>query len=97
MFECTESFEKAMLFSTLNTNSMYWKFKMGRKDVDKTALLAPNGLWKYTRMPSRLNTPPAKFQKAMNVIGATVKRQHAPVYIDDIIIFSKHWKNTRDV
>lgn len=56
--------------------------------MDKTSFVTHNGLCRYNRMPFGLKNAPATFQRAMDVILATVKWQFALVYIDDVLSFS---------
>lgn len=52
--------------------------------MKKALFLVHNELYKYSRMPFGLKNTPATFYRAMNVITATVKLQHALVCIYDI-------------
>lgn len=89
MDKCIDSLDEARVFSTLDVSSGYWKIEMDDKDVDKTEFVTQHGLIRYTRMPFELKNVPATFQRAMDVIQASVKWQFGIVYIDDIIIISK--------
>lgn len=62
---------------------------MNDKHLDKTAFVTHLGLFKYMRMPFRLENAPSTFQRAMDVIPTSVKGQYAIVEIDNIIIFPK--------
>lgn len=62
---------------------------MDDKYVEKAASVTRHGLFKYSRMPLGLRNAHAAFQRAMDVILASVEWQHAITYNDDISIFSK--------
>lgn len=61
---------------------------MDEKNIEKTVFVEHQGPFKYTRMPFRLKNTPATFQCSTSVILSLATLQHAPVYIDNIIIFS---------
>lgn len=71
---------------------------MDGEDIGKTAFVMHHRHFKYTRMSLKLESALATFRCAMGVIPASVKWQHATIYIDDIIIFSEteeeHLKHT---
>ena len=88
MDECIDSLGNAQVFSTLDANAGYWQVELDERDKDKTAFVTHHGLYRYTRMPFGLKNAPATFQRAMDVILASVKWQTAIVYLDDVIVFS---------
>ena len=88
MDECIDSLGDAVIFSTLDCNSGYWKIPMSDEDRDKTAFVSHCGLFRWLRMPFGLKNAPGTFQRAADVILAGVKWQFALVYLDDIIIYS---------
>lgn len=74
---------------TLEVNSGYWQIKMEKMVIDGTAFVTHHGLLKYTRKPFGLKSQPAMFQRAIDVVLASVKWRHALVCIDEVIIFTK--------
>lgn len=93
MDECTDSLCEAQSFTTLDANLVYWQFEMGDNDIDKTAFVTNHGLFKYFQMPFGLKNAPATSQWATDIILASVKWQHALVYIENVIIF-RSWQNS---
>lgn len=101
MDECIDSLGDAQVFSTLDCNSGYWQIEVETEDRPKTAFVTHHGVYQYTRMPFGLKNAPATFQRAVDMILASVKWQYAIVYLDDIVIFSRnveeHLKHIRTV
>lgn len=89
MDECTDCLGTVNVFSTMDANSSYQQTILDEKDVDKTAFVTHNGLFWYTRMLCGLKNAPATFWCAMDFILAPVKWQHALVYVDNVVIFSR--------
>lgn len=89
------------MFSSLDVNSGYWQIEMDDEDFHMTAFVTYHGLFKYSWIPFRFRKAHATFQQAKDDIIALVKRQHALVYIPDIIIFPKapeqHLQHIEDV
>ena len=89
MDECIDSLGEAVIFSTLDCNSGYWQIPVAQEDKDKTAFISHYGLYRWLRMPFGLKNAPGTFQRAADIILASVKWQFALVYLDDIIVYSK--------
>lgn len=69
---CIDSWRRAQLFSTLNASSAYQQIEIDNQVVDKTVVVAYHGLYKYTGIPLGLKNALATFQKAVDVIIASV-------------------------
>lgn len=69
--------------------------------MSKTAFVTHNGLYRYTRIPFGLKNAPVYFQRAMDIVLAPVKWQHALAYIDDFVKFFKtleeRWNHVKAV
>ena len=87
-----QQLEGAEYFSSLDLVSGYNQFGMRRTDVEKTAFSTPEGLFEFTRMPMGLSNAPATFQRAMNHIFAGMINRRIMVFIDDILVYSRTWK-----
>lgn len=74
---------------------------MDEEDMVKTAFIIHHGFVKYTRMPFGLKNTPPTFQRPMDAIFASVKWQHATVYINGAIGIFKalenHLKHTEEL
>lgn len=86
---CIDFLGEARILFTFNANSDYLQLEMDEKDADQTAFVTHHGLYWYTKMPFGPKNASKTFQGAMNVILASVERQCAIVYINDVIIFFK--------
>ena len=78
--------------STLDLTKGYWQVPVAEKDREKSAFSTSFGLFQFTRMPFDLQGAPATFQRMvdrlLNGLG-----DFANAYIDDVIIYSKTWKD----
>lgn len=89
MDECTDSLEKATVFSTLDANSGYWRIEIDEGNQEKTALTSNCRPHLFMKMAFGLKNALATFQMAMNVIVASVRWLLAVIYLDDIAVFSQ--------
>ncbi len=88
MNECIDWLGNAQVFWTLDANSGYWQIEVDEADRDYTAFVSHHGLYRYKRMPFGLRNAPSTFQRAIDIVLASVKWRYAIVYLDDIIVFS---------
>ena len=79
-------------FSTLDLISGYWQVEVNPKDREKTAFCTPEGLFEFKVMPFRLCNAPATFQRLMDLVLAGVQWTSCLVYIDDVVILGKTFK-----
>lgn len=101
MDECLDSLGEAEIFSSLDCNWGYWQLSFSKADIDKTTFTSHYGTYRFKRMPFGLQNAPTTFQRAIDVVLASVKWQFALVYLDDIIVFSQsiddHFDHLRTV
>lgn len=77
------------MFLTLDADLSYLHVKVDDQDVDEKIFATNHGLYKYIMMLFRTKNVPAAIWLAMDIILASVKRQHRIVYANGIIVFSK--------
>lgn len=87
MDECIDSLGDATVLSTLDANSGYWLIEIENGDRDKTAFTSHYALYLLVCMPFGLKNAIVTFQRAMDVVLASMKWQLALVYLDEIIAF----------
>ena len=83
---------KATYFTTLDLHAGYHHIPLDRSSIPKTAFNLPFGKYDYVKVPFGLVQAPAYFQELMT--GVLKDFPFAIVYLDDIIIFSTHHRNT---
>lgn len=80
-------------FSTLDINSAFWSIPLKVEDRQKTAFVTQEGHFQWTCLPFGLKTSPAIFQRILsNIIRRHKLSEFTVNYIDDILIFSKTFK-----
>src|SRR5688572_6624324 len=79
-------------FSTLDLASGFWQVEVFSKDWEKTAFTTPFGIYEFIVMPFELINAPATFQRVMDRVFHEVTWKFVLVYIDDIIIYLKTYK-----
>jgi 8-oxo-dGTP pyrophosphatase MutT (NUDIX family)/predicted aspartyl protease len=90
--ELLDSLQDAQWFTTLDLASGYWQIKVREEDQEKTAFITKFGTYEFKVMPFGLCNAPATFQRTMDKVLAGIKEQFVLVYLDDVIIYSKTFK-----
>jgi len=80
-------------FSKLDVNSAFWSIPVREKDRYKLAFVTHHGHWQWKCLPFGLRSAPAVFQR---VLAGVIRRNKLDAftvnYIDDILVFSKNYK-----
>lgn len=84
---------KAKYFSTLDLVRGCWQVPVGDQDHEKTTFIPPVGLFEFNYMLFRLSNAPSKFQCLMERYLVDFNFETVLVYLEDIIIFSKTFKD----
>ena len=84
-------FKDCKYFSTLDLRSGYYHIKLTKEASAKMAFVTDKCKWQFHSLPFGINLGPSAFSY---VLGTTLKHCQAFTlnYLDDIIIFSKTWK-----
>jgi len=90
--ELFEELLGAKWYTTLDLRSGFHQILVSPDDQYKTAFQTHFGHFEYKVMPYGLTRAPATFQAIMNHILAPLLRKCVVVFIDDILIYSKTYK-----
>ena len=88
-----QSLTGSQWLSTLDALSGFTQIQVDEADRPKTAFRTHRGLFQFKRMPFGLRNAPAFFQRVMQNVLAPYLWIFALVYIDDIIIYSRTFKD----
>ena len=78
-------------FSKFDLKAGFWQVKMAEESIEWTAFTCPQGHFEWLVMPFGLKNTPALFQRKMQNIF-NENQAFILVYIDDLLIFSKTYK-----
>jgi hypothetical protein len=99
--ECLERLGGARFFSSIDLRSGYHQVRIREEDIPKTAFNTRYGSFEWLVLSFGLTNSPPTFQALMNSVLGDALDQHALVYLDDVLIFSKtaeeHERHVRDV
>ncbi|KAL2613368.1 hypothetical protein R1flu_025060 [Riccia fluitans] len=82
----------AKFFSRIDLKSRYYQIRIAEADIEKTACRTRYGSFKFVVMPFGLCNAPSTFMTLMNAIFWEEMDQFVIIYIDDIMIYSRTWR-----
>ena len=74
------------LFSAIDLKEGFYQIPIRPEYRHKTAMVTPNGLYEYVRMPFGLRNAPPTFQRFMDYVIRGLENTF--VYIDDVIVYT---------
>ncbi len=74
-------------FSNLDLYSGYWQVEMDQRNIDKTAFVTRQGLFRFTLMLFGLCNAPATLERLMELVLKDLNWKICLIYLDDIIVY----------
>ena len=91
VFDCLGAASPKYL-TNLDLHSGYWQHASDDESHPKTSFVVPEGQYQFRRMPFGLANAPACFQSLVTKVLRGLNWKFAMVYVDDILVFSKHFE-----
>jgi hypothetical protein len=73
-------------FSKLDLKDGFYQIPLAEESRDLTAMITPDGLFRYKVMPQGLCNAPPTFQRLMNRVLGPERWKNSVIYIDDLLV-----------
>uniref|UniRef100_A0A5S6Q6P2 RNA-directed DNA polymerase n=1 Tax=Trichuris muris TaxID=70415 RepID=A0A5S6Q6P2_TRIMR len=90
--EALDAMQGSVWFSTLDLMSGFWQVELEDGSQEKTAFTTHEGLYHFKVLPFGLTGAPATFQRLMEQVLSGLNWKCCVVYLDDVIIFARNYK-----
>ena len=87
-----DKMQDAKYWTTLDAAGAYWSMPLNEGDREKTAFTVPRGKYEYNVTPYGLTNAGASYQRMMDMCMSGLPFDRILAYMDDIVIFSRTWK-----
>ena len=90
--DCLDTISGSTLFTCVDLLAGYHQVPVKEADIPKTAFVTKYGLYEFTRMPMGLKSSAQTFQRLIELVLQGLQWSICLIYLDDVIIFSKTFK-----
>ncbi|KAK8771766.1 hypothetical protein V5799_024987 [Amblyomma americanum] len=91
--DAVQQLSRSKLFTTLDLAQVFLKIPLKESAKEKTALVTPDGTWKFERLIFGLSKGPTEFQRLMSTALVNFRNTKAICYLDDILVPAKNFED----
>ena len=84
--------EEAKYYATTDLEAGFWQIPVAECDRPKTAIVTPDGLYQFKRLPFLLQASPPNFQRLMNFVLKEQLWTECLCYPDDILVYGESFE-----